>query len=175
MDVRPGTALAMQPLATMTKLAAGQALTVARARHDWQRFAAHRPMYGRVFDWHTLEGPFVVKRRGRYYCLYSGGCWQTERYGVDYVVAEGVMGPYLDTGAESGARVLRTVPARVLGPGHCSVVTDSDDQDYLAYHAWCAQYQARRLHIDRLSFTDGGPHVTAPQSMHRSLAGSPPR
>jgi len=44
-------------------------------------------MYGRVWDWHTLEGPFVRKHDGRYYCFYSGGRWETESYGVDYGVA----------------------------------------------------------------------------------------
>ena len=173
--VRAGTALAVQPLATMTQLARGQAVTVARARHDWQRFAAQRPMYGRIYDWHTLEGPFVVKRRGHYYCLYSGGCWQTERYGVDYVVADNVMGPYGDTGTDSGPRVLRTMPGRVAGPGHCSVVTTAAGDDYLAYHAWCPHYQARRLHIDPIAFTDGGPRVPAPGRIDPSLAEPDPR
>src|SRR5204862_6333057 len=68
---RAGTALAVRPMEGMTKLA-GEERTVLRARHDWTLFKAHREMYGRVWDWHTLEGPFVIRRNGRYYCLYSG-------------------------------------------------------------------------------------------------------
>jgi beta-xylosidase len=160
--VRAGTALVVQPLATMTRLAPGAVHTVARARFDWQRFAANRPMYGSVFDWHTLEGPFVVKQHARYYCLYSAGCWQTQSYGVDYVVADAVLGPYTDEGAASGPRVLESVPEHVQGPGHCSVVTTPRGQAYLAYHAWTPSMDARRLHIDALELTEAGPRSSGP-------------
>ena len=112
--------------------------TVARARCDWQRFAADRADVRRTSTTGTRsKGPFVVRHDGRYYCLYSGGCWQTDTYGVDYVVADAVAGPWSDDGAERGPRVLRTVPGRVIGPGHCSVVAGPDGRTrYLAYHAW---------------------------------------
>ena len=95
-------------------------------------------MYGGVYDWHTLEGPCVVDCDGKYYCLYSGGCWQTDNYGVDYVAADSILGPWLDNGAEYGPRVLRSVPERMPGPGHCSVIgcTEADGRRYIAYHAW---------------------------------------
>ena len=161
--VRPGTALVVQPLESMTRLAAGGARTMARARHDWQRFAANRPMYGRVFDWHTLEGPFVVRHEGRYWCLYSGGCWQTSTYGVDFVVADSVLGPWIDGANDEGPRVLRSVPERVLGPGHCSVVPGPDGvRRYLAYHAWGPDRTARRLCIDELHFGVDGPRSPGP-------------
>ena len=32
-----------------------------------------RLMYGRVHDWHTIEGPCVTKHAGKYYCFFSGG------------------------------------------------------------------------------------------------------
>ena len=160
--VRPGTALVASQLLNMTSLSA-ETHTVARARCEWQRFAADRAMYGRVFDWHTLEGPFVVRHGGRYYCLYSGGCWQTDTYGVDYVVADAVLGPWSDEGVESGPRVLRSAPGRMLGPGHCSVITGPDgDADYLAYHAWPSDMSARRLCIDELWFTADGPRSPGP-------------
>lgn len=161
-EVRPGTALVVSPLIEMTSLAP-ETCTVARARCDWQRFAAGRRMYGGVFDWHTLEGPFVVRRGATYYCFYSGGCWQTDTYGVDYVVAGNALGPWSDAGAESGPRVLRSVPGRMVGPGHCSVVTGPDDKtDYLAYHAWDPGMSARRLCIDELLFTAEGPRSSGP-------------
>lgn len=168
--VRAGTALVVHPLLGMTALAP-EGRTVARARFDWQRFAADRPMYGRVFDWHTLEGPCVVLRDGRYYCLYSGGCWQTETYGLDYVVAESVLGPYSDEGSEAGPRVLRTVPGKVLGPGHCSVVTGPDGKTaYVVYHAWGPDRGARRMCIDELVFTPEGPRSPGPTWTERKLA-----
>ena len=63
------------------------------------------PMFGGIYDWHTLEGPCVRRHGGRYYCLYSGGCWQNDTYGVDYAVADHVLGPYTDSGNEDGPRV----------------------------------------------------------------------
>src|SRR3712207_6961952 len=51
------------------------------------RSLADRPMYGEIYDWHTLEGPCVRKHENRYYCFYSGGRWETDSYGVDYGVA----------------------------------------------------------------------------------------
>jgi beta-xylosidase len=155
--VRAGTALVMRPMVEMTTLS-NEETTIARATCNWQRFAANRLMYGSVFDWHTLEGPFVVKHAGRYYCFFSGGCWHTDTYGVDYVVADAVAGPYSDAGVDGGPRILKTVPQHVLGPGHCSVVAGPDGQSlYLAYHAWSADMQARRLCIDQLIFSPAGP------------------
>lgn len=161
---RAGTALVVHPLQTMTRLADGPVRTVARARFDWQRFAADRPMYGSVYDWHTLEGPFVVRAHGRLWCLYSGGCWQDDSYGVDFVSAVHPLGPWTDGGSDAGPRVLRTVPGQVLGPGHCSVVSRVEDpsQHVIVYHAWGADRAARRMCIDPLRLTADGPQRSGP-------------
>ncbi|HSU53885.1 MAG TPA: glycoside hydrolase family 43 protein, partial [Candidatus Dormibacteraeota bacterium] len=132
---RAGTALAVAPMKSMTELA-NEGTVVLRARSDWQRFQSNRPMYGKSWDWHTLEGPCVCKHDRRYYCFYSGGRWENDTYGVDYGVAEHVTGPYSDEGNESGPRVLRTLPGKVLGPGHNSIIKGPDaETDYLVYHA----------------------------------------
>ncbi len=153
---RAGTGLAMDRLVTMAQTA-GEERPVVRARHDWQRFMADRPIYGGVYDWHTLEGPFLRKHEGRYYCFYSGGRWETESYGVDYAVADAVTGPYSETANGAGPRVLRTEPGKVIGPGHNSIVTAPDGSDALVYHAWDAAMTARRLCIDPLLWTPQGP------------------
>lgn len=161
-QVRAGTGLMVARLKTMVELEdAGN--VVMRARSDWQRFRAQRSLYGQVWDWHTLEGPFVWKRQGRYYCFYSGGCWENDSYGVDFGVAERVMGPYSDAGNEAGPRVLRTVPEHVVGPGHCSVVVGPDQEsEYLVYHAWDKEMRARRMFIDRLVWSESGPRCEGP-------------
>lgn len=166
--LRVGTALVVQALQTMTELAPGPVHTVARASRDWQRFAANRPMYGGVHDWHTLEGPFVVYEGGRYWCLYSGGNWQNDTYGVDFVTSEHVLGPWHDTGGDHGPRVLRTVPGQVIGPGHCSVVTRIGAQAgdtagrLIVYHAWGSDGQARRMCLDPLLVGPEGPRASGP-------------
>jgi beta-xylosidase len=169
-EVRAGTALVVAELETMTRLSQ-KVHTVLRARCDWQRFASQRSMYGRMFDWHTLEGPFVVKERGRYYCLYSGGCWQGDTYGTDYTVADHVLGPYEEVADQVCPRVLRTVPGKIIGPGHCSVVTAPDGVTrVIAYHAWDAAMTARRMYIAELSFDAVGPHVLGPAGVVREAA-----
>ena len=159
---RAGTALVVDRLDQMTKLA-GQETTVLRARYDWQLYLARRPMYGRIFDWHTLEGPTVRKRDGKYWCFFSGSNWQTANYGVDYAVAQKVMGPYDNAGADGGPRVLQTVPGKVRGPGHNSIVTEPDGRtDWIVYHAWDERLTARKLCIDPLHWTPQGPRCDGP-------------
>jgi beta-xylosidase len=158
---RAGTALMVTRMNSMTELE-GEGLVALRARSDWQRFEADRPMYGRTWDWHTLEGPFIWRHEGRYYCFYSGGRWETDSYGVDYGVADYVIGPYSDAGNETGPRVLRTVPNQVIGPGHNSIVAGPDGEDYLAYHAWDKGMKARRMFIDKLIWTADGPRCEGP-------------
>ncbi len=153
---RPGTVLAVDRLDAMDRVS-GAPQTILRARHDWQRFQSKRPMYGGVYDWHTLEGPCVKKHGGKYYCFYSSGRWENETYGVDYAVASEVTGPYSDQDNDAGPRLLRTVPGKVIGPGHNSIVTGPDGKDYAAYHAWDASMARRQLCISPITWTRQGP------------------
>jgi beta-xylosidase len=162
--VRAGTALVVQALDGMTRLAPGAPAVVLRARWDWQRYLADRPMYGRVFDWHTVEGPCVRRHDGRYWCLYSGGRWESDGYGVDWAEADRVTGPYRDTSDAGGPRLLRSVPGRMIGPGHNSIVTGPDGGDYVAYHAWDGAMTARRMYLDRLEWTSHGPCIADPHA-----------
>ena len=157
-----GTALALDRLDGMTKLA-GECRTVIRARHPWTLYQANRRMnvYGKTFDWHTIEGAFVRRHAGRYYCFYSGSNYQTANYGVDYVIADTVMGPYSGEGYEP--RVLKGIPGRVRGPGHHSIVTGPDGKtEYIIYHAWDKQMKVRQMCIDELLWTPAGPRCKGP-------------
>ena len=158
---RVGTSLAVDRLVDMTRLE-GNPRTVLRATADWQLFRGQREMYGDVYDWYTLEGPFVRAIAGRYYCFYSGGAWEEENYGVSFGVAGHPLGPWTEGDARSGPTILRTVAGRVLGPGHNSVVEGPDGNDYVVYHAWDAARTARRMCIDRLDWTPEGPRCGGP-------------
>ncbi|WP_218779778.1 glycoside hydrolase family 43 protein [Hymenobacter crusticola] len=162
----PGTGLAVDRLVNMTKLA-GESRTVMRAKHAWTVFETNRtmPLYGnKTFaQWHTLEGPFMRKHNGKYYCFYSGANFLTPRYGVDYCVADSILGPYSDAGAENGARVLHAVAGHVRGPGHHSHVMGPDGKtEYLVYHAWDKNMKERQLCIDKLAWTPQGPRCQGP-------------
>lgn len=152
-----GTALVVDRMLSMTRLA-GEPQVVMRAHWPWQLYQANRDMGGIVADWYTLEGPAVRERNGVYYLFYSGGCYQNDSYGVDYLTATHPLGPWQEVGAAKGPQVLRTIPG-VIGPGHNSIVTAPDGADYIVYHAWNAEGSRREPCIDRLMWLDSGPHV----------------
>jgi arabinan endo-1,5-alpha-L-arabinosidase len=155
-----GTGIVVDRLINMTRLG-GERHLVLRAASDWTLYESNRWMsvYNRTFDWHTIEGPCVLKHGEKYYCLYSGANWQTTRYGLDYVVADNPLGPY--TGAGDHARVLHGIPGKVRGPGHNSVVTGPDGKtQYVVYHAWDEKMTKRQMCVDRLDWTLEGPHCT---------------
>lgn len=154
---RVGTSLVVDRLIDMVRLA-GEPVRVLTASADWQLFQRGRSMYGGIYDWYTLEGPFVVKRRGRYWCLYSGGAWTSTGYGVSFAFADSALGPFTEPEVRAPA-LLRSRPGGPLGPGHCSVVVGPDGEDHLVYHAWDPEHTARRMCVDRLLWTDAGPRV----------------
>lgn len=153
---RPGTVIAVDRLVSPTRLA-GSPQTILRATADWQLFRRDRLIYGAVYDWYTLEGPCVVRRDGRYWCLYSGGAWDGDTYGVSYASARHPLGPFTEPPDTGAAALLRTVPGRLLGPGHNSLVTDDAGDDHLVYHAWDPALTRRRMHISRLHWGPNGP------------------
>lgn len=151
-DERVGTGVAVVPLADDMITPLDQPRTVIRASSDWHIYQRNRSIYGRTWDaWHTIEGPFVLFHNNLYYCLYSGGSWQTSDYGVGFGVAEHPLGPYRDEWNVEGPSVLRGIPDQVPGPGHCSVVRAIDEQtELLVYHAWNPAGTMRRMCIDPL-------------------------
>lgn len=152
-----GTALVVDRMKSMTELE-GTPTAVMRAHWPWQRYEARQKSHGVVADWYTLEGPAVVKRGGRYYCFYSGGNFQNESYGVDWLEADGVTGPWREVGRERGPQLMRSVPG-VIGPGHHSIVSDPAGVDYAVYHAWNPERTARQLCVDRLDWRSGRPSI----------------
>ena len=51
----------------------------------------------------------------------------------------------------------------MIGPGHCAVAVAPDGvSEYLVYHAWGPDGQARRLFLDRLLWTPDGPRCDGP-------------
>jgi beta-xylosidase len=169
---RAGTGLVIDRLLDMTRLA-GEEKIVLRARSNWQLFKSNRPMYGGIYDWHTLEGPCVRKREGQYYCFYSGGCYENDSYGVDYGIAEHVLGPYSDAGNETGPRVMKTISGQVIGPGHTSIVRGPDHgAEFFAYHAWSHDMSARQFYLDELRWTGEGPRCSPTRTPQEVLSGS---
>ena len=167
---RIGTMLAVDVLDGMTRLR-GEARTILPPSADWQIYQRDREMYGQVFDWHTLEGPFVRRHEGRYYCFYSGGSWLEPTYGVGFALADHPLGPWTEPADRDP--LLRTVPGHVIGPGHNSLVLGPAGEDVIVYHAWDPDRTARRMCIDPVRWTPDGPEVDGPSWQPRRLAAAP--
>jgi GH43 family beta-xylosidase len=154
-----GTALVMDRLLDMTRLV-GNPVTVMRAHWPWQVYERNRNLRGEVADWYTLEGPAVVKRGSKYYCFYSGGNYQNDSYGVDYLVADTIHGPWTEVGRQRGPQIMRSVPGKIFGPGHNSIVrSPGGERDFIVYHAWNPKRTARQVWVDPLIWTPDGPRV----------------
>ncbi len=134
---------------------AGNPQPVTRAQFDWQVYDPERAEKGGV-RWHTVEGPFVLKHKGKYYQMFSGGNWKNNTYGASYAVSDRVL-----RGAEweqlaDGEHILpilRTIPNRVVGPGHNSVTRGLNNVElYCVYHRWGQDNGDRVLAIDRIGW-----------------------
>src|SRR4029077_21009092 len=111
-----------------------------------------RPEKGGV-RWHTVEGPFVLARKGLFYEMFSGGNWQHPTYGVGYATAARLEDPREWTQAADGERALPVLRSggEVVGPGHNSVVRGPDNRQlWCVYHRWMSG--ARVLAIDPLDW-----------------------
>jgi beta-xylosidase len=141
---------------------AGAPQPVTLPRYDWQVYHPCRPEKGNV-RWHTVEGPFVLERKGVLYQMFSGGNWQNPTYGVSYATSHDITAPGEWEQAADGERVLpilrtlRGPDGDVIGPGHNSVVRGPDGRQlYCVYHRWSPGLDnhagARVLCIDRLDW-----------------------
>jgi len=155
---RPGTHLAVAPLEDMTRL--GPIVEVLKPYADWQIYERSREMHGAIYDWHTLEGPSVVRRRGRYWMTFSGGAWTGESYAVSWAVADSPLGPWRPAPA-SAPPLLRT-SLDLVGPGHNSLTVDPYGNDVIVFHSWNAARTRREMHAHRIVFEEDGPRVDGP-------------
>lgn len=103
-----------------------------------------------------FEAPWVIKRNGIYYFLYSSGRCEDETYAVQYATAKSPMGPY----EYKGKLLETTADGTVHGPGHNSVLQDGDEY-YIVYHRHnnplhSAGGYNRQTCIDKLEFDENG-------------------
>lgn len=131
----------------------GRPRPVTRAKYDWQVYDPARKEKGGV-RWHTIEGSFVLKRKGVYYQMFSGGNWQNITYGVSFAVTDDISRDEEWRQFSDGEKVLpilRTIPELAVGPGHNSVVRGVNNRElYCVYHRWTEG--GRTLSIDRQDF-----------------------
>ncbi len=102
-----------------------------------------------------VEGPFMLKRNGKYYFMWSEGGWGLPNYCVSYAISDNPLGPFERIGT-----ILAQDPNVATSAGHHSVVKgNGDDEWYIVYHRRPlgekdANY--RVTCIDKLEFDEKG-------------------
>lgn len=102
----------------------------------------------------VTEGPFMLKRNGTYYLMFSGTGADSPNYGIGYATSKSPLGPFVKF---AGNPIVHR-EGNLLGPGHHAVVEGPDKKLWLVYHQkrdeginW-----PRYLAIDPMWFDDKG-------------------
>ena len=102
-----------------------------------------------------VEGPFMFKRNGKYYFMWSEGGWTGPDYSVAYAIADSPFGPF-----KRVDKILEQNAAIATGAGHHSVIKQpKKDTYYIVYHRRPLDQtdrNARVVCIDTLEFDANG-------------------
>lgn len=111
-------------------------------------------MYKEVTPENYVEGPFMLRRNGKYYFMWSEGGWGGPNYSVAYAIADNPLGPFKRIG-----KILWQDKSVATGAGHHSVIqVPGRDEYYIVYHRHPLGHggSERVVCIDRLEFDEDG-------------------
>ena len=129
------------PLEADGRALAGPPVELLRHDADWEDPLVEAPSLARLDD-------------GTYVLFYSGGWWESDRYGIGYATGSAPLGPFRKETTDGPW--LASEPG-LAGPGGGEVFRDAGGDWRLAFHAWTPPrvgYDAggaRSLWIERLS------------------------
>lgn len=87
-------------------------------------------IYKEVTPENYVEGPFMLKKNGKYYFMWSEGGWTGPDYKVAYAIADSPFGPFNRIG-----EILQQDFDIANGAGHHSVIHVPNSEDYyIVYH-----------------------------------------
>ncbi len=102
-----------------------------------------------------VEGPFMFKKDGKYYFMWSEGGWTGPDYCVAYAIADNPLGPF-----ERIGKILQQDPEIGTGAGHHSVMHEPEsDKWYIVYHRHplgSTDGNDREVCIDEMFFDEQG-------------------
>lgn len=102
-----------------------------------------------------VEGPFMFKKNGKYYFMWSEGGWGGPNYSVAYAIADSPFGPFRRI-----AKILQQDPEVGTGAGHHSVIqAPGTDDYYIVYHRHPlgdTDGNHRATCIDKMMFDENG-------------------
>lgn len=118
------------------------------------------------------EGPFVVKREGKYHLTYTGNHFLSKGYRIHAAIADCPLGPYRDDPLNP---VIVQTEGNVVGLGHSSTVLGPDLHTcYIIYHNLNPD-KSRDLNIDPVVFTREKAYFLGPTTTPRPAPTRPQR
>jgi beta-xylosidase len=112
-------------------------------------------IYKEVTPENYVEGPFMFKKNGKYYFMWSEGGWGGPDYLVAYAIADSPLGPFNRIG-----KILEEDPEIASSAGHHSVIHVPGSEDYyIVYHRRPLNDTARDhrvICIDKMTFDENG-------------------
>ncbi len=112
-------------------------------------------MFKEVTPKNYVEGPFMFKKNGKYYFMWSEGGWTGPNYSVAYAIADSPFGPF-----EREAKILQQDSTVARGAGHHSVIIKPEtDEYYIVYHRRPlgeTNGNYRVTCIDKMTFDENG-------------------
>jgi len=114
----PEFGIFVQPMASPVRKQ-GSPVQLITPERDWE-----------MRDVPITEAPWILKHKGVYYLLYSGGSADTEYYAIGYATAKSPLGPFTKYSENPIVREGKGI----LGPGHVSVTSDLEGKLWMVYH-----------------------------------------
>ncbi len=112
-------------------------------------------IYKEVTPENYVEGPFMFKKDGKYYFMWSEGGWGGPDYSVAYAIADSPFGPFNRIG-----KILQQDEKVATGAGHHSIMHVPGSEDYyIVYHRRPLNDDARDHRatcIDKMTFDKDG-------------------
>ena len=130
---------------------------VAKLKPDFTGFEAlpDGTTFKEITPANYVEGPFVFKRHGKYYLMWSEGGWGGPSYSVAYAIGDSPTGPFVRMG-----KILQQDPKVATGAGHHSVIPiRGSDTWYIVYHRrplGTKDPNHREVCIDEMRFNSDG-------------------
>ncbi len=113
-----------------------------RPKQRWER------MEGKV-----NEGPSVIKHKGRYFLLYSGNGYKSQKYGIGCAVADDIRGVW----KKLPDNPILQLPSGLYGTGHGAPFYDKRGNMHYVFHAHNSSEKVhpRCMYIARATFRGG--------------------
>lgn len=116
-----------------------------------------------------VEGPQMLKRKGKYYLFWSEGGWTGPDYAVSYGMSDQPTGPFRRI-----AKILQQNPGVARGSGHNGVIhVPGTDIYYMLYHRrplGSTDGNDRQLAYDRMRFNEDGTIQPVKMLVHQNFA-----